>query len=118
LSTNITHINTLRSTLRISKRKAAKARKLYLPELNPLDGLEFGDDGFAPIPRFWWCGESSGNRYHDVEWDAFIALTEGEADLILFWEGGDFVTGARIRDGVVSECEVRMELAEESEKGS
>lgn len=113
MGTNIDHAEVLRSTLRISAENAAKAERLTLPEGHPLDGLTFGEDGYAKLDRFWWYGERSGSLYNDDTLAKFVQLTEGEADIIFTWEGGEFHTGLRIRDGKMKECEVVMALAPE-----
>ncbi len=120
MSTNITDVKTLRSTLRISKANLAKARKMAddgeLPEGDPLTGggkTHRVVNGFARLPAFHWYGESSGNLYQDGTLARFVALTEGEADLFFTWEGGDFFTGLRVRDGATKECDVVMGLAKE-----
>ena len=116
MSYNIDTIDTLCSTLRISRKNAEKAISLTgLPEIHPLDdidGLEFGDDGYAKIERFSWCGEGSGWAFKSTL-RKFVALLEGDADLILTWEGGDSHSGVRIRGGKMTQCEVVMTLAPE-----
>jgi hypothetical protein len=88
MSYNIDHVTTLSSTLRISRENADKARLLDMPECNNLDDLKFGEDDYAPISTFWFYGECSGHAYDKVL-DDYVALLEGDADLILFWEGGE-----------------------------
>jgi hypothetical protein len=117
VSYNITSTDTRTSTLRISRKNARKAQKIELPEgmADVVDRLKFGPDGYAPIERFWWYGESSGNAHGDGRLDAFVALTEGDADVILTWEGGDSHSGLRIRNGKAYPCDVRIELASDPE---
>lgn len=113
MSYNIDSIETLSSTLRISQKNAKRAKRIYMPEGNPIEGLVFGEDGYAKIERFEWCGECSGNAYHDGRLERLVKLLEGDADLILTWEGGDSHTGLRIRSGKMTECDVIMTLAPE-----
>ncbi len=113
MSFNISHTETLCSTLRISRENVAKAEEIELPELNPLDDLEFGEDDYATIEELSWSSEGSGNAHEDGRLAAFVALTEGEADIIFTWEGGEAHSGLRIREGKMAECEVVMALAPE-----
>lgn len=110
MSTNISSTKTTNSTLRISKESAVKARELELPESNPLRGLKFGADDFAPIQHLSWCymGSTDVNVLR-----RFAALTEGDADLVFAWEGGGH-TGAQIRSGKLIECDVVMTLVPKS----
>jgi hypothetical protein len=112
MSTNIDHVEVLKSTLRISEANATKAKALDLPE-SALFGLKFEPNGYAPLPRFFWYGERSGNAYHDGTLEKFVGLTEGDADVIFVWEGGNGFTGLRIRNGTMKECDVVMTLAPE-----
>lgn len=114
MSYNIDNIETLKSTLRISRANADKANELDLSETNPTNwpGLVFGEDGYANIYAFHWSGEGSGRAWRDTA-PAFVKLLEGDADLILTWEGGDSHSGVRIRSGEMRECEVIMTLAPE-----
>lgn len=59
-----------------------------------------------------------GDLYPDVEWSAFDDVmafyerTFGMAEIVLIWEAGDSISGLRVVDGVVSEPEVVMTLAD------
>ncbi len=112
MSFNIDHVETLTSTLRISKKNAKKAEKLGLPEGNHLYALTFGEDGYSPVPRFQFSGEGSGHAFPEL-FRKFAALHEGDADLIMTWEGGEAHGGVRIRSGKMKECDVVMTLAPE-----
>jgi len=114
MSSSIQSVNTLSSTLRISKENATSARgDLDLPEANPLDRLKFDESGFAAIKHFSWCymGSTDMNVLRQ-----FAALTEGDADLVFLWDGG-WTTGAQIRSGVVTECDVAMTLVPKKAPG-
>ncbi len=119
MSYNVTGTITIRSTLRISEANWRMAKKLELPALSPIYNLadmDFGPDGYASIPRFRWSGEGSGFATldgTDPHLAAFIKLTEGEADVIFVWEGGDSFSGARFRDGKYAPAEVKFSLADE-----
>jgi hypothetical protein len=43
----------------------------------------------------------------------FVANTEGDADLILTWDDGEF-SGVRIRGGKMKQCDVIVSLAPET----
>jgi hypothetical protein len=60
---------------------------------------------------FWWSGEGSGSSY-DVMLDVLSSFN-GEADLVLTWEGGDSFEGLRLRDHKVTKHKVVMTLGEE-----
>jgi hypothetical protein len=66
---------------------------------------------YVHLTNFWWYGEGSG-RSEDALY-ALLEEFEGDADLVLTWEGGDSFTGVRLRDGEVTHHEVRMALGEE-----
>lgn len=112
MSHNYTSTDTLRSTLRISKANAKKALRLNLPAANPVERLKFGKLDYAPINRFAWHGDDSGNAFSDGRFKDLVALMEGEADLVLNWEG-EALCGVRIRNGKFTECEVVTTLAPE-----
>ncbi len=63
--------------------------------------------------RWWWLGERSGHTIDSLK--ETLGYFDGEADLVLTWEGGDSHTGLRLRDGAVTEHEVVMRLGEECE---
>jgi hypothetical protein len=114
MSTNISYIDTWKSTLRISKTNAKKARRdIEMPSSHNLDDLVFGSDGYAPIKRFSFEGNSSGWAYGDGRLAAFVALLEGDADLVLTWADGEWQDGLRIRDGKMTACKVITALEPE-----
>ncbi len=117
MSYNIDNVQVLSSTLKISEKNAKKAWKLGPPEgILDINDLVFDDDGYTNLNQFDWCGAGSGNMYSDGTFEKFVAFTEGDADLILTWEGGDSHTGLRIRNGKMRECEVIMTLAPENDE--
>lgn len=40
----------------------------------------------------------------------FLAMTEGEADILVVWEGGDSIGGLRVKNGAVEEMDVEYVL--------
>lgn len=62
---------------------------------------------------FWWNGEGSGSSYEVLK--EVLASFNGEADLVLTWEGGDSFSGLRLRDHKVTEHAVVMTLGDERE---
>ncbi len=121
MSYKIDSVDTIRSTLTVTRKKWSTLKKkfdngqLCAAELNFVDYLSEKDfvDDVARIERVEWCGESSGNSFHDGIFAKAIAATSGDADLIMYWEGGDSVGGVKIRNGKVREVNVRMELEDE-----
>lgn len=65
--------------------------------LSYIQGMEW-----YKINKFWWYGEGSGNAYHETL-PAIIADLRGEAEIVFTWEGGDFVSGLRIKDRKATE---------------
>lgn len=70
------------------------------------DGVEL----ICPL-QFWWSGEGSGRCTDELE--QTLAAFEGDADLVLTWEGGDSHTGLRLRNHKVTKHEVVMALGPE-----
>jgi hypothetical protein len=86
------------------------------PEGNLLD--EYADaepdaDGNVTLKDLWWYGEGSGSTY-DTFTDEVLPATTGKANLVIIWEGGDSVTGLRVIDGTVTECDVGYVLLEKA----
>lgn len=83
-----------------------------------LEWLEEGgavEEAGVVCPRcFWWHGEGSGGE--DLLREVLAAF-DGEADLVLIWEGGDSLSGLRLRDHVVARHEVVLSLGAEQERG-
>lgn len=65
-------------------------------------------------PDFVWNGEGSGMFWH-VFTEHIAPRIKGTVETFVMWNGGDFFTGLRIRDGVVTEPEIVMSLADEPE---
>lgn len=82
------------------------------PEDNVFDYREHIASGFLPGKYIAWSGEGSGHAY-DLLRDKILSRFEGDADLVLTWEGGDSHSGLRLRDGRVTEHEVVMSLGKE-----
>lgn len=61
------------------------------------------------ITRVDWCGEGA-NRVEDLR--AALSHTQGLADLLIIWEGGDSISGLRVNDGEVTEHVVDIKLGE------
>jgi hypothetical protein len=73
------------------------------------------NNGPAPIENFRWTGVWSGNSYFDVL-AKFVADTAGEADVLLTWEGGDSQSAIRIKDGKVTQHELKWVFGDPCEK--
>lgn len=74
------------------------------------------DDVKIKLPNLWWYGEFSGTSYKEVLIKQIAPLIHGEVDAVLTWEGGDSVSGLRIKDGVVEEMDVEYVLVPKKEK--
>lgn len=74
--------------------------------IDDIKQLNQGFDVFQ-LGQFEWCGEGANN-----EEDLFRALsyTQGSADLLVIWEGGDSLSGLRVHNGVVAERKVVISL--------
>jgi hypothetical protein len=60
-----------------------------------------------------WGGEWSGSSWKSDFLKKVAPKIIGTLEAIAAWEGGEFHTGLRIRDGKVTEPEVKMTLAED-----
>jgi len=63
------------------------------------------------ITKPFWIGSFSGSSVSSFY--KALAETEGAADLLLTWEGGESHTGLRVVDGTVTEHEVVFTLGAE-----
>jgi hypothetical protein len=63
---------------------------------------------FAPS----WRGTGSGRTYDDLLIAKILPQTKGSVDIIYTWEGGEWFSGVRVRDGVVTRHRVEMCLGE------
>lgn len=61
------------------------------------------------IKCFDWHGEGSSSCYNFLL-ETVAPKIHGSIDAVLTWEGGDFLSGLRIRDGVVEVCDVVQTL--------
>ncbi len=110
MSTNITNVEIVAGSLRISKENAEKAWRLDHPERLELRRLQFGEDGYATFGRFDWSGEGSGHSFSDGTFAQFVALTDGSADMVFVWEGGAWYDGVLVRDGKVLQRHIKVEI--------
>ena len=70
----------------------------------------------VPVKVVVYCyGECSGLSY-DALIETVLPRTTGSADLIFCWGGGDFYSGVRVVEGVVTKHEVVMALGDEEKK--
>ena len=115
MGTNIADTTVIKSTLAIDENNALPMLKLRLPASfrDQIEHLIYGDNGRARLADFRWCGEGSGYAANHGTLEKVIALTEGDADLLLTWEGGNGHTGLRVRGGTVKECGVVLALEPE-----
>jgi hypothetical protein len=119
MSTNIGHIEVLNCDAKMlakDVRRLAKDRDL--PECCFLEDLatkEPDADGYIAIDAdsLEWGGEFSGSSWKTVFLKKVAPTIRGTLEAIVTWEDGEFHTGLRIRDGKVTEPEVKMTLAED-----
>jgi hypothetical protein len=113
MSYNVSHIDVVKSDLRIPAKNWRKALRLEMPELNPFDDAREDDapnaDGEYPV-AFSWSGECSGTCWHNGTLNKFAKLTVGMVEAIVHWEGGDAVSGLRIENGEAREFDVEFKL--------
>lgn len=114
MSYNIDTVEYLKGQLFITREKAAELIDKYKgewPECCFLDDMNFtpGLDNI-PIKYPYWCHEGSGSSY-DQYLDV-LTFTNGKADILLVWEGGDTISGLTVRDGVVKEKNVKFKLVD------
>jgi hypothetical protein len=72
--------------------------------------LKGDPDKLLDVEEFNWRGECSGSSFEYFR-DNIIPLISGEAELVFVWEGGDSVSGMRIKDGTCKECQVEYKLS-------
>lgn len=111
MSYDIDGVRYISGELTIGRDKAINFRDTHedrLPEDTFLHDVSLRDPEPFVIKNPSWCGEGSGRSF-----DLFkraLALTQGEADILLTWEGDGSFTGLRVRDGVVTEHKVKFRL--------
>ncbi len=121
---NVTYLS---GKLTITRENVIKGLALfaedYLPEVGFLasfiwDGRKDVDPTTLPggdleIETPGFCGEGSRQIFDVI--DELYALTKGSADILFTWEGGEDLTGLRVRDGKVTKHEVVQALGDELE---
>ena len=65
-------------------------------------------DRFYKIETVEWAGSWSGRGYSTLT-DKILPFTSGEADIVYYWEDGA-PSGVRVRNGVVTNCDVVLTL--------
>lgn len=105
VSYNVTHSEYRTGKLKIlakDAKSAAKKYRNYLPEDCFLEDLNLdGDaDAMLEITKFNWSGCGSDSPCLDE----ILANTNGEASILLVWEGGDTQEILTVKDGQVSRC--------------
>jgi hypothetical protein len=89
----------------------------WLPEMNFMEGVKpfkVAKDGKYVIKKFEWCGTCSGT-FWPMLIDQIAPRIHGIIEAVLTWEGGDSVSGLRIKDGKVSQPKVVLTLAEDDD---
>lgn len=116
MSTNITSIKVLKCNAKILKKDVERFLKKLddLPENCFLK--ELGNDvpdkhGYVKIDpkKFWWCNCWSGNSYNFFIKEVGTKI-QGKLEAVIIWENGEFSTGLKIKDGLVSQPEVKIKL--------
>lgn len=118
---NVSRITKLSGSLVLPAHNVARARVLLassemsegvLPR--PVKGNK--TDADVTLEPLNWTHDFSGRTWGytlthpDALFVRFIALTEGHADFLVIWEGGDSLTGLRIVDGRAIKCDVNISI--------
>jgi hypothetical protein len=117
---NITHCETLKCSAWISAddvEEILKHEEGWLPEMSFMDGVKpfkVAKKGKYTIKEFRWCGTCSG-RFWEFLLNEIGPRIHGTIEAILTWDGGNSVSGLRIKNGKVTEPDVIQSLAEDSE---
>ena len=104
MSYNTSNISFLSGALYITDKKLKKFEKKHDYPTSDIRMREV-DDGKNQILHIP-SGECTLNHLLPE----FLAMTEGKADLLVIWEGGDSVSGLRVEDGVVEKMDVEYVL--------
>ncbi len=115
MSYNVDTIDYISGKLYIERGKAlvlSLEHKDDVPEGNLFDALDLDhtkdQKEKLPIERVRWCSEGSGSSFDTFK--EILKATTGDADLLVVWEGGDSITGLRVRNGKVEEAKVKHVL--------
>lgn len=124
MSYDITHIEVLKLKAWMHAADVKRLRKECddLPELCFLkkDGVIPPQPGLAKlknqeryrVKHLWWNGEGAGYTYEETFLKKIAPCIQGEVQIVIVWESGDSVSGLKIKDGVVTECDVKYKLVE------
>ena len=113
MSYNIDHIECLKIEAWMRPADVIRLRDtLDFPEDNFLEDLEEVEQypDRVPLTKLNWRGEGSGNSYYNVFLKEVAPCIQGEVEAIVVWEGGDAISGLRIKDGVPEEMGVEHRL--------
>ena len=121
MSYNISHIETpvldawmeAKDVLRLLSEHRYLPAQNFLHDLCPkaLDACGNGEaQKRLPITRFTWSGDGSGHDYQYTLLPHLVPHIHGTIEAVLFWVGGDDVTGLLIRDGKAVECKVEVRV--------
>lgn len=82
-----------------------------LPEVCFLRDLPTNDPDTTPLQlkNLWWYGEGSGHGFEILRDEVALKII-GHVEAVFTWEGGDSVSGLIIKDGKVTECDVKYRL--------
>jgi hypothetical protein len=118
MSYNITGTELVCKASYITMAKLEELRATYgedesLPEVNFLDPdwvkHQIVKDGKVYPKHIWWSGYGGSEGLLKKLLPAFT----GDFDMILIWEGGDSVTGLRVKNGKVTKHEVGYSLGKQ-----
>ena len=124
MSYNITHIEELKLKAWMHAADVKRLRKQFkdqLPEVcfllkdggcsPPRPGLvKLKDQERYRLKHLWWSGEGTGHSYYDIFLEHVAPCIQGEVQIAITWEGGDSLSGLKIKDGVVTKCDVKHKL--------
>ena len=117
MSTNIDHVEEVKlKAWMTAKHVRACLSKYEVASCNFLEDMEEAADKayeekdkerLIPLPNFAWCSERSGNSFDDLVRKVCKKI-KGHVIAIFTWEGGEFVTGLEVKDGITTECDVHQ----------
>lgn len=112
---SLEHVATLRERLEDQLPESHPLTKTPHAPFGERPDFEDRADGFRYFNRISWHGEGSGHFFETLT-TKILTLTEGWADLVIRWEGGDSYSGLRVMGGTVKEHRVVMTLGAEKSR--
>lgn len=118
MSYNITHCETLKCNAWISAKNMEEILEHeydWFPErsfITDAKPFKIAKAGKFVIKKFDFSGECSGTLF-SYFLENVAPKIKGELEVILTWEGGESITGLRIKNGTITQPKVVKSLADE-----